>query len=75
MMSDEMRRKLESDPDFIALKRYNYSLLQLEERYPDGSCPDHVIGAALGHDELWVQKRYAAIVKKLQRLMKVERAS
>lgn len=56
---------LETIPDFIAIKRFDYSLAKLEERYPDGA-PDRVIAAALQISEDEVGARYARIVSQLR---------
>lgn len=54
-----------SDPDYIALARYDNSLTKLLERYPDG-CPDHVAAKALGLTEEEYQARYEAIVARIR---------
>jgi hypothetical protein len=56
---------LAEDPDYILVKRFNYSLVKLLERYPDGA-PPNVVAAALGMTEDEVEKRYQAIVKSLR---------
>lgn len=53
----EFARRVSDDEDFIALKRFGYSVASLRERYPDG-CPNHIIASALlvteeGVDQLW----------------------
>lgn len=62
---------VETDPDFIALKRFDNSLAKLEERYPDGA-PDHVIAGALHITEEEVRLRFARITAELRGKMKVE---
>lgn len=57
--------KLDTDPDFILLARFDNSLAKALERYPDGA-PDHVIARALGVSEAELEKRYQAIVAKLR---------
>ncbi len=71
-LSDEDKEKLErirNEPDFIATRRFNFSLTKLLERYPDGA-PDNVIAAALllsGPSS--VKSFYNKIVKKLREKM------
>jgi len=57
--------KLDTDPDFILLARFDNSLAKALERYPDGA-PDHVIARALGVSEDELERRYQAIVAKLR---------
>ncbi len=66
-----MSNPLESDEDYVALKRFGYSLKQTLERYPDG-LPTHLIAQALKMDEEEVEDRYEAIVAQLRELMKVD---
>lgn len=62
---------IDTDPDYIASKRFDYSLGKLLERYPDG-CPDRVIAAVLLIEEREVEQYYTRIVEKLRRMMKVD---
>ena len=64
----EQEERLASDPDFILLKRFDYSLRSALEKHPEG-VPDHVIAQALGKTTVWVSKNYGAIVKQLQELV------
>ena len=57
--------KLHNQLDYIALKRYDFSLAKLMIRYPDG-VPDHVIADALSIEESEIDALYKDIVKKLQ---------
>jgi hypothetical protein len=59
---------IQSDPDYIYSKRFNYSLNELKERYPDG-CPDRIIAAVLMITEDDVQIWYEKIVEKLRNQM------
>jgi len=70
-LDDQKKAELvRTDPDFIAIKRFNYDLDDLLERYPDG-VPDHIIAAALLITEAQVQEMYDGIVLKLRETMKV----
>ena len=51
--------------DFVALKRYSYSLSKAMERYPDGM-PNALIAQALGIAEADVETIYQNIVAKLK---------
>lgn len=68
---NERKIMIETDPDYIASKRFDYSLNKLLERYPDG-CPDRIIATALMIDEEEVEILYQNIVLKLRSIMGVE---
>lgn len=68
---EDEKMKIESDPDFIALKRFGFSLDKLSKRYPDGA-PTHIIAAALLLSEEEIEIMYQEIVSKLRTRMKVE---
>jgi hypothetical protein len=70
MTPEEIRHKLATDEDYIPLKRFDYSLKKLLERYPDG-VPDRIIAQSLLVEEEQVEVLYQEIVTKLQQLMKV----
>jgi AraC-like DNA-binding protein len=64
-VSDEARRMLESHPDFILLKRFDFSLAKACAAHPEG-LPEKLVAQALGTSPSWVTRRYGAIVKKLR---------
>lgn len=66
----EQQQRLASEPDFIALKRFDFSLVKLLERYPDGA-PDKVIAAALLISEPEVEELYQQAVAQLRIIMGV----
>jgi hypothetical protein len=68
---EEQKNMLETDPDFVMLKRFKQSLAEIEARYPEGA-PDHIIAGALGMREGSVQKEYDRIVDKLRKGMEIE---
>lgn len=74
MNSTEMKRLVETDGDFIALKRFDFSLEKLIERYPDG-CPERVIANALMIPEHEVEELYQKAVTKLRLIMGVDSGS
>lgn len=67
----QMQQMLETDPDFISIRRYGYSLAKLEGRYPDG-VPDHVLATALLLTTEEMNSRYHQIVLTLRNLMRIE---
>lgn len=69
--AEEVRRRIETERDFIAIARFDYSLAKLEERYPDGA-PNKVIASALQMEEDEVEAAYLSAVRKLRAAMKVE---
>lgn len=69
-MPKSQTEMLHEDPSYIALKRFDYSITNLLDRYPS-SCPDHVIAAALLISESDVEIEYQRIVLKLRGLMGV----
>jgi len=71
MNEEDARKRLNEEPDFVNAKRYEYSLAQLEERYPDGA-PDNIIANALMIDEEEVEAEYGKVVEKLRDIMGVE---
>lgn len=64
MTSDELQRKLYLKKNFIALKRFDYSLAKLLKRYPDG-VPDEVIANALSITVEEVEMIYQDIIDRL----------
>ena len=71
-MSDDVRKRLHEDPEYVFSKRYSYSISALEERYPDG-CPDNVIAAVLMlESDEEVEVLYEQVVAHLRELMGVE---
>ncbi len=67
---ENVKDMIENDPNYVASKRFDYSLTKLLERYPDG-CPDRVIASALMMTEEEVESRYQMIVRRLRRHMRV----
>lgn len=70
-MSKDVFSSVVLEEDFIAIRRYNYSLKNLLEKYPDGA-PNKVIAQALAINEEDVENLYNLTVAKLRRLMGVE---
>lgn len=74
MTPDEARRLVESDPDFINVKRFDFSLAKCLERYENDKdgVPIKVIAQALVMTEEEVEETLEKIIKKLRTFMKVE---
>lgn len=71
MNPTEAKKKIAEDPDFVYLKRFDFSLNKLLQRYPDG-CPDRIIANALMVPEAEVEELYQSAVAKLRLIMGVE---
>jgi hypothetical protein len=71
MKGNEARELISTDPDYIYLKRFEFSLAKLVEKHPAG-VPDRVIAAALLITEDDVQDIYESIILKLREIMKIE---
>lgn len=67
----EAKRLIETDEDFVYLKRFGFSLKKLLERYPDG-VPSKVIAQALLMTEEEVEELYQSVVVKMREALKVE---
>lgn len=59
-------KMIHDDPDFVLLKRYNFSLKKVMERFPEGAS-NRIIAQALGITEQEVDEAYAAIIEKLKK--------
>ena len=68
---DEIRTRIQTEPDFINLKRFEYSLENVLERYPEGA-PPRLIAQALLMTEEEVEELYQRTVLKLRDVMKVD---
>ncbi len=70
MHTAEARARIISEEDFVYSKRFGFSLLKVEERYPDGA-PHRLIAAMLMITEEDVQEHYNRIVDVLRAKMGV----
>jgi hypothetical protein len=71
MRGDEARERIAVEPDFIFLKRFDYSLAALVNKYP-GGVPNRVVAAALMVTEDDVDDIYENIILKLRDILKIE---
>lgn len=69
--NDLVLDKIVNEEDFIAIKRFDYSLNKMLERYPNG-VPDRIIAQALLMDEEEVEELYQRVIVKLRERMKIE---
>ena len=65
---DKIKRKIENDPDYVHIKRFNYSLKRLLERYPDG-VPERIMCQALQLTPEEMELLYKSILEKLKASM------
>lgn len=68
---EEIRRRVQSEPDFVNLKRFDYSLEKLMERYPDG-VPRKLEAQALLVTEEEFEEMVQSIILKMREHMQVE---
>jgi hypothetical protein len=67
----QIQKRLEQDPKFIALSRFDNNIDKFMERYPDGG-PQHIVAAALDTTEEDVRQRYDDITEKLKEYISPE---
>lgn len=65
LTTEHVLAKIREDPDFINIKKFDYSLVKLLERYPDG-VPDRVMAQALMIIEEDIEQIWDGIVSKLR---------
>lgn len=65
MNFQKIKDKIDNDPDFINIKRFDYSLKKLLDRYPDG-VPDRIIAQALAMEPEEINKLFENILVKLR---------
>lgn len=70
-IQQEIKNMVATQPDYIGLKRFDYSLAKLEEKYPD-ECPRGVIASALQLTEAEVAELHAESIAMLRRIMLTE---
>lgn len=68
MTSEEVSKRLHAEPDFINLKRFDYDMKKLMDRYPEG-VPDRLIALALNITEEEVETIYEDIVSRIRSRM------
>lgn len=70
-MAEDFRKRLDTDPDFVNLPRFDNSLKKLLAKHPDG-VSDKTIAQALMIDEDDVESTYKSIILKLRRAVKAQ---
>lgn len=71
MTTEEAIARLHIDPDFICIKRFDYSLDVLLRRFPEGA-PDKTIALALMITPEDVDRLYNLIIEKLKAAMNAD---
>lgn len=66
MSFQDTRNKLENDPDFILIKRFDFSLKKLIEKNPNG-VSSKIAAQALGMPEKELEAIFAQILAKLKK--------
>lgn len=66
MSAGEAEHRIDHDPDFVKLPRFDNSIEKVIERYPDGA-PTRIIAAGLGLTELQVHALWMSVVNKLRK--------
>ena len=61
----EISKRLVTDEDFINLKRFDFSIEEVERRYPDG-VPDRLIAQGLNLSDTEYEALYRDIVLRLR---------
>lgn len=61
----EIKKRLVTDEDFVNLKRFDYSIEEVERRYPDG-VPDRIIAQGLNLSDAEYEALYHDIVIQLR---------
>lgn len=69
--SEEIKKKILSDHDFVYLKRYGYSVEKVLDRFPDGA-PTKLIAQGLMMSEEEVEEMLQSVILKLRSALKVE---
>jgi hypothetical protein len=64
---DLIRAKLRTDPNFVAIKHYNYDIKEIEARYEE--CPEHIAARALFITEEELAIETQLVILKLRNLM------
>jgi hypothetical protein len=68
MTSDEVQQRLKDEPDFINLKRFDYSLKALLARYPEG-VPARLLASALDLSEEEADAMYEGVLLRLRKAL------
>lgn len=71
MNHDLVKKKIETDPDYIYSKRFGNSLAACVERYPEGASTK-LIAQVLLMTEEEVENIYLSVIEKLRDIMKIE---
>jgi hypothetical protein len=67
---DEMRNRIRTENDYVALKRFDYSLQNVLEKFPDGA-PIKVIAQGLLMTEEEVEELLETVIFKLRNKLNI----
>jgi hypothetical protein len=68
---ENIKLQLASNPDFVNSKRFDYSIVRVEEEYPHG-CPDHIVADLLNMTPAELEVEWDGIVVALREKMGVK---
>lgn len=71
MKTKEVLQRISEDPDFVYLKRFDYSLEKVLDRFPDG-VPNRMIAQALMMTEEEVEEQLQLTLTKIRMFLGVE---
>jgi hypothetical protein len=66
MTSEEIKRRIAIDPDFVFFPRFDNSLKKLKDRYP-AEAPDKIIAMALQLEDEQVEAMWDKIIRACKR--------
>jgi hypothetical protein len=70
-LNEQIKARIETEPDYIAINRFDFSLQKLLARYPEGA-PDRVICQALLISESELGDMWEKIIIKIRQSLGVE---
>lgn len=68
---EEIRNRINTEKNYVNIKRFDYDIEKVLDRYPDGA-PNKVIAAGLLMTEEEIEEVYQGVILKLRGAMKVE---
>lgn len=70
--NEELKKRIEEDPDFINMPRCEDSLNVFEKKYPDGAKNNEVISKALMISEEELKRRFDDILEDIRDKLNIE---
>lgn len=68
--SKDLKKQVETDPEFINSKKYKYKLSRYKKAHPDKT-PDRQIAYMLACTEEEIQEIYETIINKARQILKI----